>query len=280
MPGALVKGNCMKKLIALCAVLAVLLSVVPAFAFDFDNVFSDTVVKDDTRYQSANVSVTLTQGRQYDTDYYVADIYVKDIASFRHAFPNGKFGDGVRSLTKLAEQENAIVAVTGDYGKKFGSGIIIAEGKTLREKPNKERDLCVLYKDGTMEVLKGKGVTVKSLNAEKEVWLTMLFGPNLLDEDGMPLQKTNSKIRGKNPRTAVGYIEPGHYVMVLVDGRTTQNKGMTMLELSQLMFDLKCQAAYNLDGGQSAAMWFNGKIVNKPYQGGRQLADAFYIGEP
>lgn len=270
----------MKKLIALCAVLMLLLTQLPALAFDFEGVFSDTVVKDDTKYQSQNVSVTLTQGRQYDADYYVADIYIKDLSSFRHGFPHGKFNGGVRSLSKMAEEENAIVAVTGDYAKKFGSGIVIAQGKTLRDKPNKERDLGVLYTDGTMEVLKGKGVTVKSLNAEKEVWMTMLFGPNLLDKDGMPLQKTNSKIRGKNPRTAVGYIEPGHYVMVLVDGRSAQNKGMTMLELSQLMFDLKCQAAYNLDGGQSAAMWFNGKIVNKPYQGGRQLADTFYIGEP
>lgn len=270
----------MKKLIALCAAMLMLLSQAPALAFDFAGVFSDTVIRDDTRYQSANVSVTLTQGRQYDADYYVADIYIKDIASFRHAFPDGRFNGGVRKLSTLAEQENAIVAVTGDYAIKFGAGIVIAEGKTLREKPNAQRDIGVLYKDGTMEVLKGKGVTVKKLNAEKEVWMTMLFGPNLLDKDGMPLQKTSSQIRGKNPRTAVGYIEPGHYVLVVVDGRTQQNRGMTMLELSQLMFDLNCQAAYNLDGGQSAAMWFNGKIVNQPYNGGRQLADAFYIGEP
>ena len=269
----------MKKLTALCAAILLFMQST-ALAFDFENVFSDTSVQDEVTYKSQNVSVTLTQGRQYDADYYVADIHVKDIASFRHAFPKGKFNGGVRSLSKMAREENAIVAITGDYAVKFGAGIVIAEGKTIREKPNNARDLCVLYKDGSMEVLKGKGVTVKKLNAEKEVWMTMLFGPNLLDKDGMPLQHTNSKIRGKNPRTAVGYVEPGHYVFVTVDGRSAKNRGMTLLELSQLMFDLNCRAAYNLDGGQSAAMWFNGAVVNHPYQGGRQLADTFYIGEP
>lgn len=270
----------MKKILLLFLSALLLLSGAPALAFDFEGAFSDTVVRDDTRYRSPNVSIDLIKGRQYDADYYVADIRIKNIESFRHAFANGKFDGSVRKLARMAEDVNAIVGVTGDYAVKFSAGIVVAQGEVVRSKVNNTRDLCVLYKDGAMEVLKGKKLTVKALTAEKEVWNTMLFGPNLLDADGMPLQSTKSQIRGKNPRTAVGCIEPGHYVLVVVDGRTADNKGMTLLELSQLMFDLKCTAAYNLDGGQSAAMWFNGRIVNQPYQNGRQLADMFYIAEP
>ena len=270
-----------KRTIVLTLVMMLLLPVAFAQTFDFPGKFTEgKVVIEPMKYQSANLSIEITKGRQYDSDYYVADIHIKDLSSFRHGFPRGKWNSGVRKLSLMAKDAGAILAITGDYAKTLNVGIVVADGKVIRQEPNNLRDLCIIYTDGSMDVMPGKGVTMKTLTKEKEVWQTMLFGPNLLENDGSVLQTTNSKIKGKNPRTAVGYISPGHYVFVVVDGRTRGNRGMSMLELSQLMHDLQCEKAYNLDGGQSAAMWFHGSLINEPYHGGRQLADIFYIAEP
>ena len=87
-----------------------------------------------------------------------------------------------------------------------------------------------------------------------------------------------------NPRTAIGQAGPLHYFLVVSDGRTKQSPGMSLLQLAQVMQELGCETAYNLDGGGSSAIWFNGKILNKPTTYGkvieeRSISDIVYIGK-
>ena len=94
------------------------------------------------------------------------------------------------------------------------------------------------------------------------------------------MTKFDSDVPGANPRSAIGYYEPGHYLFVLVDGRQANySKGMTLTELSQIFEDRGCKVAYNFDGGYSALMYFNGDVYSKPAQGGREVSDIVYIGE-
>ena len=98
--------------------------------------------------------------------------------------------------------------------------------------------------------------------------------------DVQPMESFNSSVTSVNPRSAVGYYEPGHYCFVVVDGRQKgYSKGMTMSELSQLFFDLGCTVAYNLDGGKSAEMVFMGETVSQPFEGGRSTSDILYIAD-
>jgi exopolysaccharide biosynthesis protein len=101
----------------------------------------------------------------------------------------------------------------------------------------------------------------------------------MLLKDGQPMETFNSKENPLNPRTAIGYYEPGHYCFVVVDGRQTDSKGMTTKDLSKLFYSLKCKAAFNLDGGQSAEMAFMGKLYNTPFGGGRAINDIVYIAD-
>ena len=86
---------------------------------------------------------------------------------------------------------------------------------------------------------------------------------------------------GSNPRTAIGQIGEGHYVMVVSDGRTDESAGLSVYELAQVMADLGCETAYNLDGGGSSTMYFNGAVVNNPTSGHgikeRSVSDIVYI---
>ena len=108
-------------------------------------------------------------------------------------------------------------------------------------------------------------------------WQTWQFGPALLDENGEPKTKFNTSLIGQNPRCAIGYYEPGHYCFVVVDGRQKGSSlGADVEELSRLMYSLGCKAAYNLDGGTSAQMYFNGKYCNRQ-RGERPIGDIIYF---
>ena len=121
-----------------------------------------------------------------------------------------------------------------------------------------------------------------------EIWQTFLFGPGLLTEDGKAKTTFSSDVKPKNPRSVIGYYEPGHYCFVQVDGRKTasklekgkKNAGLTLAELSAYMETLGCASAYNLDGGQSSLMYFKDGIYSTAYKNGRRLGDVVLIREP
>ena len=90
--------------------------------------------------------------------------------------------------------------------------------------------------------------------------------------------QTTSYLNGSNPRCAIGYVGPGHYKFILVDGRNIgYSKGATMSELAEIMVNEDCLLAYNLDGGKSSAMVYQGNYINQPVEGGRTISDIIYF---
>ncbi len=123
------------------------------------------------------------------------------------------------------------------------------------------------------------------------MWQTLSFGPapgrttaTLLDGiDGVEIDTNfgNHSIQGRQPRTAVGLVEANHLLFVVVDGRSTgYSRGVGMSELGQLFVDRGASVAYNLDGGGSSTMVFDGDLVNDPLGRGeeRGTSDILYIG--
>ena len=91
------------------------------------------------------------------------------------------------------------------------------------------------------------------------------------------------KAKSSNPRTAIGVIDDLHYVFVVSDGRTDESEGLSLFQLAQFMSSLSVKTAYNLDGGGSSSMVFNGTVVNNPTTTGgrikeRSVSDIVYIG--
>jgi len=71
----------------------------------------------------------------------------------------------------------------------------------------------------------------------------------------------------RNPRTAAGFSE-SELVLVTVDGRRAGwSVGMTQTELAELLEELGCVEALNLDGGGSTTMWVRGEVKNRPSDG-------------
>ena len=240
----------------------------------FADKFTDgEVIRTDSSYISENVNVTLTHVEQENLSYHVADIYVSDIKYLRSAF--GQKGYGSRSLAAdIAADNNAIVAISGDYYSARLEGIVIRNGMLYRE--TRFQDVCILLGDGRMITLANKDVDLDQLR-EAAPWQVWSFGPMLLD-NGKAMTTFTSDVVRKNPRSAIGYAEPGHYYFVQVDGRGGYgSRGMTMSELAELFESLGCETAYNLDGGQTAGIVWQGELISFPY--GRSVSDIIYIAD-
>ena len=234
------------------------------------------IVSDENGYTSDNVRVQMGTFSRGGANFHIADIYVRNIRCFRTAFANDTFGKGQRAMPlKMADAHGAIVAVSGDYYNAREKGYVIRNGKAYRNTPFKE--ICVLYRDGVMETLPADADMKAAW--ERGIWQTWSFGPALLNADGSAKTGFDSEITGRNPRCAIGYMEPGHYCFVVVDGRVEGSHGMTLAELSQVMEAMGCKCAYNLDGGESAAMVYDGAVYSTPADGGRKISDILLITE-
>ncbi len=247
----------------------------------FADKYTDTVVVTDNSYSSPDISITVTEETTANgrITYYLADIYVRDITCFQSALARGTYGSGYRdSISDMAALSNALVAINGDYYGNTNEGVVIRNGVIYRANRT-NCDVCVLYYDGRMEVMPGSAFDMQQA-INDGAWQAWTFGPALLDTDGSVLTSfaSTGRIISANPRTAIGYYEPGHYCMVVVDGRGA-SAGITLPDLSQLFYDLGCTAAYNLDGGNSSIMVWQDAVINDPSGGGRESSDALLIAE-
>ncbi|MBR0136025.1 MAG: phosphodiester glycosidase family protein [Clostridia bacterium] len=241
----------------------------------------DEVIYTDECYRSSNVAIEISEHSMKvywcDVHYFVADVYIRDITSFRCAVSDDD--DNKEWVLDMARANNAIVATSGDYFLFHKSGLAIRNGQLLRDKLHPDQDVCVLYRDGTMETYL-KGQIDLNYIYSKDPWQAWSFGPRLL-ENGEPMEVFNTSVETWNPRCAIGYYEPGHYCLVVVDGRQTDySYGLEMNELSKLMYFLGCTEAYNLDGGMTAMMTYNDALLSHPCGGGRKNCDIVYIAEP
>jgi exopolysaccharide biosynthesis protein len=246
----------------------------------FADKFTDGAVEqNENSYKSANISVSINRVQENEITYFFADIYVAELKYFKTAFPGNSEKMGGREGTdKIAKDVNAVIAINGDHCVD-NPGPVVRNGNAYRLN-EKAQDALVMSYDGSMQAYSASELDLEKIKAEGayQVWT---FGPMLL-KDGQPMTEFDSpqNINGKNPRTAIGYYEPGHYCFVVVDGRQAgYSKGMEMAQLSQLMYDLGCKVAFNLDGGQSSEMAFMGNIINQPYNGGRSTTDILYVAE-
>jgi len=249
----------------------------------FADCFTDSVVSEDLRYTSPDLSITIQKvqyGKADSAVYYLADIHLTDIFQFETVLATDAFGKGLReSVKSMGQRSGALIAITGDTYGNQDAGIVIRNGVVHRQEKS-PFDVCVLYYDGTMRTFSPEQFSLEEAIAAG-AYQAWCFGPLLLDESGQPLPNeklnTSKNIRRANPRAGIGYYEPGHYCFIVVDGRTDDASGLTLEEFAALFAQLGCTAAYNMDGGRSAEMYFNGGILNDPYKGGRSVSDCLII---
>ena len=235
-------------------------------------------------YQDEDISVTLTEQTVNGTAVYVADVRLSSAEYLKTAFADDTYGRNVTAKTSvIADAKDAILAINGDYYGARERGWVIRNGVVYRSSADNADVLCI-YADGSMEVVDPATATAQSL-VERGVWQAFSFGPALLENGAVAVSEQDEvgRAMASNPRTAIGMIEPLHYVFVVCDGRTGESEGLSLYELAQFLRTLGVETAYNLDGGGSSTMVFQGEVINNPTTSGstikeRSVSDIVYIG--
>lgn len=244
---------------------------------------STNVVSTADSYSDDSVSITLQSYREDDTDIYVADILLKDPSALKTALAQNSYGKNVTEKTSdMAADNNAILAINGDYYGAQESGYVLRNGIQYRDTSAGREDL-VIYADGTMDIINEDEVSAQSL-LDAGAQQILSFGPALIKDGQIAVDENTEvgKAMASNPRTAIGWISDNHIVFVVSDGRTDESEGLSLYELAQFMQSLGCTMAYNLDGGGSSTMVFQGQVINNPTTNGtikeRKVSDIVYIG--
>ena len=235
-------------------------------------------------YSDGNIQIEVYSLRACDTDIYVADVQVSSAQYLKTALAQNAFGRNLKDTTSnMADAAGAVLAINGDYYGFRDEGYVLRNGVLYRDTPSSGTDALVVYGDGTMAAASQDSNTAQSLK-DAGAWQVLSFGPVLVSDSQIAVAANEEvgQSKSSNPRTAIGMVSPLHYVVVVSDGRTGDNEGLSLYELAQVLIDNGASFAYNLDGGGSTTLYFKGEVINNPTSGNvggeRQVSDIVYFG--
>lgn len=231
-------------------------------------------------YHTETLLITIYRLRLYGSNVFVADVVVADAKQILGAFAHNDFGGSnvVQTVSTMATNNHAVFAINSDWASHYTEGFVIRNGQILRT-TDTYRHAVMLREDGSVVSFAEESTTVEAL-ADDGAWQVWSFGPVLV-KDGVSVADNDAwpdRNGVLNPRSAFGYLAPGHYMFVTVDGRTDVSLGVDVEQLANIFLLLDCEEAYNFDGGSSATMWFDGEVVNHPSNGEeREVGDIVFI---
>ena len=237
----------------------------------------------ETTYEDESITVVMEKYREKDSDINVARVTIKSPTQLRTALA-GKYGTTrTNTVMNLAEQNNAIVAINGDYYANRDRGYIVRQGVTYRKNPFKSLDMLIIDDLGDFHILvKSDAKQLKAfLESDRTIVNALNFGPALVI-DGVTQEIPKDyqfNPRGTEPRAAIGQLDTLSYMMVVVDGRRPGvNQGLRMADVADFMARMGCKQAFNLDGGNTATLVFNNELYcDKSNSGERSVSDIIYF---
>lgn len=242
-------------------------------------------------YEDATLSVTVQRIWVGDARFNVARVKIVDPSQLRAGveYPYGKKNN---KISTMAAAHNAVIAIGGDYFSDDTYGYVMRMMYVMprRDNPSSLRDMLFIDANGDFHFafqsdLDPAYEELLAEGREPAIVSTYNFGPALVVDGEIRhaadyAYYTKYNLTNKEPRSAIGQVGPLEYVLVVVDGREAAgSKGCNAETLAQFMYDQGCVQAYNLDGGNSALMYFNGENYSqKSFSAERGVSDFIYFG--
>ena len=232
-------------------------------------------------FYDASLRVEISQIRRANADFTLAHVKVKHASQIRTGLATD-LGSETNKISAMAEGFNAVLAINGDYFSQRKAGLVIRQGEILRSTTSDLYDMLLIDSNGDFHIVKRDNLEMLDfyLSGELDIRNAFSFGPALVI-DGVKQEipeKYSFAPHYKNPRAAIGQIGELEYVCVIVDGRSDESEGVTLETLADVMEELGCQQAYNLDGGNSATLVLNNTIYNdKSPDNERSVSDILYF---
>lgn len=240
----------------------------------------------DSSYEDENIKIAIETGRSNNTTYYAVDIQVSDAAFLKTALAQDTYGRNIKAVTSsIAASHDAILAINGDFYGFRDAGYVLRNGTLYRDTARETDDAEALVIDtaGDFSIISEKETSLSSLDTANIAQI-ISFGPSLIGNGEITVDASSevSQSMTSNPRTAIGQISPLHYIIIVSDGRSDESEGFSLLQLAEEMQSRGAVTAYNLDGGGSSTLYFNGEIINNPTSGNstgeREVSDIVYFG--
>ncbi len=216
-----------------------------------------------------------------------ARVKISDPSQLRTALAANFPSKQVARVDKMAQRNNAVLAINGDYFNNHSSGVTYRNGRQLRFNPNNLRHLLIIDTKGDFYYLEPtsrkafENFEAQGLTALHTFW----FGPNLVMPDGSPrtyfTNNENNAPYGKAQRMVIGQVGPLEYLILCSEGPESTDytgQGFTLPQMAKLCVAYGLDNGYNLDGGSSASLIINGEKINSPttYKY-REVGDCIYF---
>lgn len=242
----------------------------------------------DTVYADPSVTVKIEEYTYKKTRCFVAWIRVADPSQLRTAPAYDFTRDQVDTPLNIANRMKAVVAVSGDfcsYWSQLQGGYMVRQGTMYMNQPINGRDTLLIDDHGDFHIVTTTTAEkIEEITGNYQIVNSLNFGPGLvvngvcLDKDyGAAFNQSNEY----HQRAAICQMGENEYAFAVCEGKWMEDtKGLTIADWAQFLYGLGFQQAYNLDGGNSTALVFNGEKINEPGNPNhRQLSDIIYIGD-
>lgn len=291
----------MKKLLCVLLVFSLLLAVslaepnpLPLDTFDGGPAYKSSAMhvnktgissyEDDTlsvQVRNESVSYEDEEGK-HSVFYWIADVKITDPSQLRSGIGGDAKKPRSRSMWGIANHVNAVLAVNADFFMMRSGCYTVKQSTVLNPYNRDDVDMLIIDNQGDFHLFTHAESEEALKQYEGNTYQCFCFGPNLVRDGELveDLSHTGNTVHGetRQPRTAIGQVEPLHYILVVAEGRNSRSGGVTMDRLASYMQELGCVQAYNLDGGASSMMYMGGNIMNNlTDEGERYIGDILYF---
>lgn len=244
---------------------------------DFPNYPADPAGFTEDSYTDESLSVRLETGNHKGAPYYVAYFEIKSPTQLRTAIA-GRPNEPVAALpSQMGKAKNAVLVLNGEYYIQRTQDIFVwRQGKEFRDQADPVKDVLIIDDAGDFHLFtsENKSEEIQAfIDNGGQIVNAFSFGPALvIDGKQVKLRKDYYFYPYEfTARSAVGQIGPLSYAFIYCPTATQQDIG-------DIAASLGLQQAYNLDGGNSSVMIFNGRYVGgKKRNTEREQSDILYV---
>lgn len=235
-------------------------------------------------YRDATILAIVWRERINNRSATVAEIKVADGSQLRRKLSEDTYGSSIQHYaSSLANAANAVVAMNADFYGFRQIGVTVYNRQLFRFSPDK-LDNCFINSKGDMLFMRAGSIAdeyqMQQYIADNDVLFSLSFGPVLVDNgelqhcDSYPIGEMNLEYS----RAGLGMVDDLHYLYMTVNHCNGQNPRCNVNEFGELMYSKGCVKAYNLDGGQTSEIVFNGKPINYiDFNAERTVTDIIYF---
>ena len=256
------------------------------------------------KYNDGTIMVNIQKGvfergSETNCEYWVATVRIAHPSQLRTTAANGFHSEMLMKGTAMAKRVNAVLAINGDYLCFTHHGYILRQGQLFLDDLRGDRDVLLIDEDGDFHIVRNPytGQVRETINGKK-VMQAFFFGPVLVD-NGMLVRdmalREDMAAEERKQRMCIAQVGPLEYKCICCGPPARGNTGMTLQEFARLVYEIgiddaqkksnrtgqeikSTMTAYNLDGGNSTMLMFNGQKINDVKNGEtREIADIIYF---